>query len=257
MSTLSTILITRNEQDNLERCLTSVFWSNEIVIVDSGSTDRTRQIAISHNARFFAEDWKGYTAQKNSALEKASSEWVFSIDADEELTPEARKKIQEIVLANDKSVDGYYFRRKVFYLGQWITHGDWYPDYVLRLWRRSTGRFEGGRVHESVRVGGGKTGRLREEILHFTYKSVEDQKRRMETYARLWAEDRRREGARATALDLLFRPPWRFFRGLVLKQGFLDGRLGWLIAWQCAKETAMKYRLLLRATSDERRATNA
>jgi len=244
MSTLSVILITRNEQDNLDRCLTSVFWSNEIVVVDSGSTDGTRRIALSYNAKFFPEEWKGYTAQKNSALEKASSEWVLSIDADEELTPEAQKKIQEIVRENDRKIDGYYFRRKVFYLGQWITHGDWYPDYVLRLWRREKGRFEGGRVHESVRVDGGRTRKLREEILHYTYKSVEDQKNRMETYARLWAEDRRREGRRATALDILIRPVWRFFRGLVLKKGFLDGRLGWRIAWYCAQETAMKYRYL-------------
>ena len=256
MSTLTTILITRNEQENLERCLLSVFWSNEILIVDSGSTDRTREIALAYKARFYPEEWKGYTAQKNSALEKASTEWILSIDADEELTLETQRKIQEIVRTNDASIDGYFFRRKVFYLGQWITHGDWYPDNVLRLWRRGRGRFEGRQVHESVRVDGGKTMKLHEEILHYTYKDVADQERRMETYARLWAEDRRREGRRATVLDLLFRPPWRFFRGLVLKRGFLDGRLGWLIAWQCAKETAMKYRLLMLTTHDTRRNTN-
>ena len=250
MSTLSTILITRNEQDNLERCLLSVFWSNEIVIVDSGSTDRTREIARSYKARFYPEEWKGYTAQKSSAMEKASCEWILSVDADEELTPEAQKKIQEIVRANDKTVDGYYFRRKVFYFGQWITHGDWYPDYVLRLWRRGTGRFEGGQVHESIRVDEAKTLKLREEILHYTYKDAQDQQRRMEKYARLWAEDRLREGRRAMLIDLIFRPPWRFFRGLVLRRGFLDGVRGWRIAWCCAKETAMKYRLLLQSRTD-------
>lgn len=245
MSTLSTILITRNEQDNLERCLQSVFWSNEIVIIDSGSTDRTKEIGLSYKARFFHEDWKGYTAQKNSATEKATCEWIFSIDADEELTPEAQRKIQEIVRANDKTIDGYFFRRKVFYLGKWITHGDWYPDYVLRLWRRGLGHFEGGRVHESVRLGDHKTEKLRVDILHYTYKDVEDQIRRMNTYAKLWAEDRHREGRKASLADLIFRPPWRFLRGLVFKLGLLDGWRGWQIAWYCAKETAMKYGLLL------------
>ena len=246
MSTLTTILITHNEQDNLERCLQSVFWSNEIVIVDSGSTDRTREIALSYKARFFPEEWKGYTAQKNSALEKAGGEWVLSIDADEELTPEAQRKIQEVVRADDRAVDGYYFRRKVFYMGRWITHGDWYPDYVLRLWRRGSGHFEGGRVHESVQIPEARTARLPQEILHYTYKDAEDQERRMRKYARLWAEDRRREGRRAMLTDLLVRPAWRFFRGLVLKRGFLDGFRGWRIAWCCARETAMKYWYLIR-----------
>jgi glycosyltransferase involved in cell wall biosynthesis len=256
MSTLTTILITRNEQENLDRCLHSVFWSHEIVIVDSGSTDRTREIALSYKANFYPEPWKGYTAQKNSALEKASSEWILSIDADEDLPPETQQKIQEIVRENGRDVDGYFFRRKVFYLGRWITHGDWYPDHVLRLWRRGSGRFEGGRVHESVRIDGGCTVKLREEILHYTYKDVEDQKRRMETYAGLWVEDRLREGRRATVFDVLLRPPWRFFRGLVLKRGFLDGALGWRIAWYCAKETAMKYWLLLRASDGRREGAN-
>jgi glycosyltransferase involved in cell wall biosynthesis len=242
MSTLSTILITRNEKTNLDRCLRSVDWSDEIIVVDSGSTDGTREIALSHGAQFFHEDWKGYTEQKNSALGKATQEWVLSIDADEELTPQAQQKIKDILREDDRTIDGYYFRRKVFYLGKWITHGDWYPDNVLRLWRRGFGRFAGGQVHESVQVA--KTAKLREEILHYTYKDVEDQKRRMETYARLWAEDRKQEGCRATLADRLLRPPWRFFRGLLLKGGFLDGWRGVLIAWYCARETAMKYKYL-------------
>ncbi len=243
MSSVSVILITKNEEEDLPRCLDSVHWADEIVVVDSGSTDKTAEIAQGRGARVFVETWKGYAAQKNSCLKKATREWVVSIDADEELTEEAQSDIRLLVQKNDPSVDGYAFRRKVFYLGKWITHGDWYPDYVLRLWRRGKGAFEGKRVHESVKVEG-KVRYLRSEILHYTYKDLEDQGVRMDKYAKLWAEDQFEKRRPFIWSDLYLRPPLRFLRGFVLKFGWLDGWRGLLIAWLCAKEVSWKYRRL-------------
>ncbi|MBV9464450.1 MAG: glycosyltransferase family 2 protein [Verrucomicrobiae bacterium] len=245
MATLTTIIITRNEEANLERCLRGVDWSDEIIIVDSGSTDRTEEIARAHRARFFTERWKGYAEQKNSAMAKATSDWILSIDADEELPAETQATIRRIVAQQDEGISGYIFRRKVYYLGRWITHGDWYPDEILRLWKRGHGRFVGKRVHESVLVEG-PTRTLQDEILHYSYADLEDQTERSKKYARLWAEGEYERGRKPNVVDAWFRPAWRLARGFLLRAGFLDGWRGWLIAWNCARETHWKYRELSR-----------
>jgi hypothetical protein len=244
MPRLSVIIITRNEEQDLPRCLRSVQWADQIVVVDSHSTDRTVEIAREQGAEVYVEDWKGYTDQKNSALDKATGDWVFSIDADEELSERARMDIR-VLLAQDNGVThGYAFRRKVFYLGKWIHHGDWYPDYVTRLWRRGKGRFAGRRVHESVVVDGRVESRAC-DILHYTYRDLDDQKARIQKYARLWADDQFEKGRRVSWLDVLVRPIARFLRALVLKNGWCDGWRGWLIAWLSAGEVLLKYQHLL------------
>ena len=245
MPQISAILITKDEEENLPRCLESIKWANQIVILDSGSTDRTLEIAKKYKAEIFIENWKGYTNQKNSALAKAKGDWVVSLDADEEFSSQTQNDIREAIHKNDPAIQGYAFRRKVFYLGKWICHGDWYPDYVVRLWRRDSGKFEGGRVHESVKING-TVQYLQSEILHYTYRSLADQKARMEKYAELWAQDQFDQKRSFRRIDLLFRPPARFFRGLILKGGWLDGWRGFLIARMCAKEVWMKYRNLQR-----------
>ncbi|MDD2707716.1 MAG: glycosyltransferase family 2 protein [Verrucomicrobiae bacterium] len=240
---LSIVIITKNEEHDLARCLESVRWADEIVVVDSGSTDRTMEIAAGFGARFFAENWKGYTAQKNSAVEKAKGDWLLSIDADEALDENAIREVRRVVELNDPQVMGYALRRKVFYQGRWITHGDWYPDYVIRLWRRGKGRFAGRRVHESVAVDG-KVQRLCCDILHYTYKDLDDQLQRMTKYARLWAEDQFEKERRPHVWDQWLRPAARFLRAIFIKFGWLDGWRGWLIAWLCSKEVFWKYRQL-------------
>lgn len=243
MPRVSAILITKNEEKSLPRCLESLKWVDQIVIVDSGSTDQTLEIARSSRAEVFVEEWKGYTAQKNSALEKARGDWVVSLDADEEFSVEAQRELREVIGKDDSKVHAYALRRKVFYLGQWICHGDWYPDDVVRLWRRGVGKFEGGRVHESVKVNG-NVQYLRGEILHYTYRDLEDQKLRMKKYAELWAQDQFDRKRSFRYFDLWFRPPLRFLRAIFFKGGWLDGWRGWLIAWMCAREVFMKYRNL-------------
>lgn len=240
MSGISVIIITKNEEASLPRCLASVTWANQIVVVDSGSTDRTCEIASAHHADVFIENWKGYTRQKNSAIEKVTEDWILSLDADEEFTPEAQKDILRLVRENDPTVEAYSFRRKVLYLGKWIKHGDWYPDDVVRLWRRGKGVFEGGRVHESVKVNG-RVQRCESEILHYTYKDLDDQRRRMEKYSALWAQDQFDRGRQFHLWDLCLRPPMRFIRAILLKSGWLDGWRGWMIAWMCSREVWMKY----------------
>ena len=243
MPSISAIIITKNEEKNLPRCLSTLTCADQIVVLDSGSTDGTLEIARSFKAEVFTEEWKGYTAQKNSAIEKAKGDWIVSLDADEEFSTEAQEDIRRIVAKGDPAVDGYFFRRKVFYLGKWITHGDWYPDHVVRLWRRGKGRYEGGRVHESVRVDG-RVEYLASEILHYTYRDVEDQKERMCKYAKLWAQDQFGRRRAFHVMDLWLRPPARFLRAILLRFGWMDGWRGWLIAWMCAQEVAMKYRNL-------------
>lgn len=243
MPKVSAIIITKNEEEDLARCLESIKWVDEIVLIDSGSTDRTLEIAKNYKARIFVEEWKGYTEQKNSCLDKAEHEWVLSLDADEELTMEAQKTIQKILKGNEDRYAGYALRRRVLYLGKWITHGDWYPDYVVRLWKKNSGRFKGGRVHESVEING-PVKHLKCDILHYTYKDLQDQRRRMEKYSKLWAQDRFDRKQPFRTIDLLLRPPARFLRGLILKSGWLDGWRGFLIAWMCAREVSMKYKHL-------------
>jgi len=243
MPTLSAIIITKNEEASVSRCLKSIRFADEIIVVDSGSTDRTVAVAREHGARVFVEEWKGYTQQKNSALEKANGEWVVSLDADEEFSAAAQEDIRRLIRENDPAMLACAFRRVVFYLGRWIRHGDWYPDYVVRLWRRRAGRFEGGRVHESVRVDG-IVRQASGEILHYTYRDLQDQQERMERYSKLWAQDQFERGRLPTGVDLWLRPPARFLRGCFLKGGCMDGWRGWLIAWMCAKEVGMKYRAL-------------
>lgn len=240
MPQISAIIITKNEEKNLSRCLESLKWADEIIVLDSGSEDRTIEIAKSFGAKIFIESWKGYTTQKNSALEKTTGEWVVSLDADEEFSVEAQDDIREFIEKNNQEAEAYAFRRKVFYLGKWICHGDWYPDYVVRLWRREKGRFAGGRVHESVKVDG-KIGRLKSEIFHYTYRNLEDQKARIQKYAQLWAEDQFERQRCIGWTDLYLRPPLRFLRAILLKNGWLDGWRGWLIAWMCACEVRLKY----------------
>jgi glycosyltransferase involved in cell wall biosynthesis len=245
---ISACLIVCNEEKNLARCLQSVApVVDEIVVVDSGSTDRTIDIARSFGARVIVQPWLGYVGQKNFALEQALHPWVLSIDADEELSPELAAAIAR--LRGDPAKDapgafnGYTVSRLVFYRGKWIRHGDWYPDRLVRLFRRAEARFSGGRVHEKLEIAGHHP-LLPGELHHFTYTDPADRARRSATYAALWAqsahEARRRTwpgiGASHAAL--------RFVRGFIFKRGFLDGAAGFDVARGNAREVWLKYHLL-------------
>lgn len=245
---ISACLITLNEERRLPRCLESlVSLVDEIVVVDSGSTDGTRKVARYFGARFVQQPWLGYVAQKNIALDHAGHDWVLSIDADEELSPELRESILRVkrdpasILPGAPS--GYEVSRLVFYRGRWIYHGDWYPDKLVRLFQRSKARFTGGRVHEKLELSG-TTAMLPGHLYHYTYENAADRADRIDRYARLWAETARERGKKAAPWSGPLHAAVRFARGFVLKRGFLDGAVGWDIAAGNAREVRLKYGLL-------------
>jgi glycosyltransferase involved in cell wall biosynthesis len=237
---LSVVIITFNEEANLARTLSSVAWADEIVIVDSGSTDRTREVAESFHAKFCVEPWKGFAAQKNSALAKAKGDWILSLDADEEVEPALAGEIRA-VLAADPSVAGFWIPRKNFFLGRWIRHGGFYPDSKLRLIRRGAGQFEERLVHEDLRVDG-TTSSLHHDLLHHAYPTLDDYLEHMNGYSTLGAEMAAAKGARGFSfLDIVVRPWLTFLYNYVLRLGFLDGREGLLLHLYHSQYVSWKY----------------
>jgi glycosyltransferase involved in cell wall biosynthesis len=241
MFKLSVILITKNEAANLRDCLASVAFADEIVVVDSGSTDDTVAIARELGAQVFEfKDWPGFGAQKNRALHFASHDWVFSIDADERVTPALQA---ELLAAMHGEFDGYFVPRLSQFCGKFIHHCGWYPDYVLRLFKKSHARFSDDVVHEHVELQG-RSARLRNDLLHYTYLNMNDVARKTLHYATAGAEKSFARGKRASALDAPLRGGWAFIRTYLLRAGFLDGTAGYQIARMNAQTTFLKYQQL-------------
>ncbi len=241
MPSLSVILITKNEAVNLRDCLQSVAWADEIIVVDSGSTDDTVAIARQMGARVYEHDWPGFGPQKNRALGYASKDWVFSIDADERVTPELRTEIEQAMRAG--AVDGYFCPRLSQFCGKFIHHSGWYPDYVLRLFKHGMGRFSDSLVHESV-VLEGTTARLTIPLLHYSYLTADDVERKVEHYSTAAAQQMLQAGKRSGWLRAALSAGWAFLRTYVVRLGVLDGRAGWNIACMNARTTYLKYRKL-------------
>lgn len=239
---LSVIIISKNEASNMRDCMESVSWADEIVLVDSGSEDETVAIARSLGAKVYLHaDWPGFGPQKNRALGYATGDWVLSIDADERVTDDLRCEI-ELVLKNPDS-DGYYCPRLSQFCGKFIHHSGWYPDYVLRLFRRNAGRFSGSLVHEIVRLDG-KTAKLKNPLLHYSYLNQGDVERKVEQYSSAAARQMHEAGKRAGLLSAILRGGWAFFRTYLLRLGMLDGLAGFQIARMNARTTYLKYRKL-------------
>jgi glycosyltransferase involved in cell wall biosynthesis len=242
MNRLSVCIITLNEEHNLPRALASLKEiADEIVIVDSGSTDGTRKIAREHGAVWFERAWSNYADQKNHAAQCASHDWVFSMDADEELS----SPLQTSLLSWKKHTPQhcvYEVSRKTFYLGAWIEHSGWYPDFQRRLYRRDEAEFSG-MVHESLRHAG-QTGRLSGDLLHYTVRSFEEHEEKVETYTTLAAQQMFAEGKRQWRAAMWFATPWSWFQNFVLRGGFMDGYRGALIAQMAARSVRLKYQKL-------------
>jgi (heptosyl)LPS beta-1,4-glucosyltransferase len=225
---ISTAIITLNEEQNIIRALESVAWTDEVIVIDSGSSDQTVDICQEWGARVIAGKFDGYVRSKNRALRHTKGDWVLSIDADEEVTPELRKEIEQII-ADDKAADGYRIPRKNHYLGKWVKHCGWYPDYQLRLWRRDSGQWVGGRVHERVNVNG-EVRKTNAALNHFTYHTLEEHIIRMNKYAGLHANDRFDEGKRTSYISLLFAPLFQFIKLYLLRLGVFDGLHGLMVS---------------------------
>jgi glycosyltransferase involved in cell wall biosynthesis len=235
---ISATIVTLNEERNLPRALESLTCVDEIVVVDSGSTDRTVEIARTYGARVIEQSWLGYAAQKNFAATAAANDWVLAIDADESLSELLQAEIMAL-RQTDPHVPGFRFPRRAQYLGGWINHSGWYPDAKVRLYDRRRGRWVGDYVHESVRVDGAP-GELTGNLHHFTCASLEEHRRTMDRYTTLAAEELRAQGRRSTALRLLLSPPATFLKTYLLQQGFRDGYRGYLIAKMAARYVYLK-----------------
>ncbi len=239
MKRISAVLITYNEADKIQRALGSLqAVSDEIVVVDSDSTDATVEFCSRYTNRILTKSWQGYRDQKQFATDQASHEWVLSLDADEALSPQLVEEILQWK-EQDNNFEGYYLPRKTFFMGRWIEHTTWYPDWQLRLFRKSRGRWEGGRVHESFRVTG-PTARFKGQIYHHTYASFSEYLEQLERFSSLAARDRFDEGQRAQWVHLLCHPPAIFLKNYLLRLGFLDGKPGLAVSILAAVSSLFK-----------------
>jgi glycosyltransferase involved in cell wall biosynthesis len=230
---LSISIIACNEEANLRRCLASmVGLAAEIIVVDSGSRDRTREVAEEFGAQVTHQDWLGHRDQKNVALKLCTQPWVLALDSDEALTPELRQSIEQCFsLPESQRVDGLYMNRCTRFLGRWIRHGDWYPDRKLRLFRHAGAVWSGSPEHDFVLLpAGSQEARLTGDLLHYSFRDMSHYLEKHIQYADVFLKREQARGGRFSALSTLFRSVWRFFRSYVLRLGFLDGFAGLWIA---------------------------
>jgi glycosyltransferase involved in cell wall biosynthesis len=241
---LSVIVITKNEEAAIARTLDSVAWADEIVVVDSGSTDRTIEIARERGAKVVVTpDWPGFGPQKNRALDLATGDWVLSLDADEWLTPASVEEIKATLAAHPASA-AYRFPRRSSFCGRFMRHSGWWPDYVVRLFRRGSARFSDDSVHERVIVDG-SLGTLGEPILHETFEDLDDLIGKMNRYSTLTARQLKQTGKSAGLVEAVARALWAFVRTYVFRAGFLDGREGFMLALATAEGTYYRYAKLM------------
>jgi glycosyltransferase involved in cell wall biosynthesis len=242
MIKVSACLITLNEEKNLPRALRSLQGiADEIVVVDCGSTDRTREIARESGAKVVARAWSNYADQKNSAAATASHDWILSLDADEELSPGLREALLNWK-RSEPEYEVYEFARRAYYLGAWIGHSGWYPDRQRRLYRRNAAKFSG-IIHESLRFAG-KPGRLGGDIFHYTISSFAEHKDKVERYSTLAAQQMLESGRKNWRTGMRLAAPWAAFRSYILRGGFLDGYRGLLISRMAARTVRLKYHKL-------------
>jgi glycosyltransferase involved in cell wall biosynthesis len=242
---ISATIITFNEEKNIEDAIRSVDWADEILIVDSESTDRTREIAMSLGARVITNPWPGFAKQKQFAVDNAQFDWIFSLDADERVTEGLRDKILKIKDSGQSS-DGYKIPRLSIYMGHEIKHGGWYPDWQLRFFDRTKGRWKDVLIHESVQMSpDAKVGTLKHDILHYSVESAGHHHKMIgERYAPLAAKQMFEGGKRTSPLAIVFRALFAFVQTYFLKAGFLDGFPGFCIAYFASHHTFMKYLML-------------
>ncbi len=241
---LSACIIAMNEEDRLGDCLHSLAFCDEILVVDSHSTDRTRELASELGARVIERDWPGHVAQKEFAIRAAQHDWVLCVDADERVTPALQAEIEVLRDGGFHGHAGWRFPRLANYLGTWVRHGTWYPDRQLRLFDRRRGRWGGHDPHDKV-VLEGSIGTLKGDLLHYTYRNFREHLRTIDTYTTIMARGLYDRGRRASVADLVLRPAVRFLRFYVIGRGFLLGWQGLMLAYLVAHYVRLKYAKLL------------
>ena len=244
---ISVTIIALNEEKKIAKAIQSVSWAEDILVVDSGSTDRTVEIAKQNGARVLQNPWKGYGQQKNFAQAHALHSWILNIDADEwvseSLANEIRDQLTVLNSTERLPSQGFQIPRKTFYLGKWIEHGGWYPNYLTRLAHRDSAHWTEPAVHESLQVQG-ETGRLKNPIMHDAFNSIGDQILTNLRFAKLGSEDLARKGQKPSMFKLIFKPLGKFFETYFLKKGFADGLPGFIISVNAAHSMFLKYAFL-------------
>jgi glycosyltransferase involved in cell wall biosynthesis len=254
---ISTTIITLNEESHIKAACESAGWADEIVVVDSESTDATREIAEAYGARVITNPWPGFGAQKQFAVEQAQHEWIFSLDADERVSDDLKKSIESLQQKSDLA-DGYQIARRTFYQGRWIRGGGWYPDRQLRLFRKSKGHWKQRHIHESVTMDpGARVERLSGDLLHYTSENAAHHHRMIgERYAPLAARQMFEEGRRTSVLGVASAGPAAFIRSLILKGGLRDGFAGFTIASFAAHHAFLKHLMLWEKQTADKTDTN-
>jgi glycosyltransferase involved in cell wall biosynthesis len=237
---VSACVITLNEEQKVRRCLQSLTWCDEIVVLDSFSTDRTIDICREFTIRVYQHEWLGYVAQRNLVRDMARYPWILFLDADEEVSPGLREEIRMEFERGASLYVGYEFPRQVYYVGRWIRHGEWYPDIKLRLFAKEYGRTEGQEPHDKVVVNG-PVKRLTHPLWHYTYDDVADHLATINRFSSITARQRYVQNSPFRWHDLIFRPILRFFKGYLMRRGFMDGAHGFVIAILCAYGVFVKY----------------
>ena len=232
-------LITFNEENNIIAALESIGFADEIIIVDSHSTDRTRELALGFRGRsrdgreieprVIEREWPGHVEQKNFAIDQAQHDWVLCLDADERVSSPLRKEIESVLGVNSPEFDGYTIPRRTYYLGRWILRGGWYPDRKLRLFRKSRGRWSGINPHDHVKVQGG-TQNLQGDLYHFSYRDIADHLRTINSFTDISSKEKHKRRIRFPLARMLVHPPYKFFKMYFLNQGFREGISGLIIA---------------------------
>jgi len=245
MPRISATIITLNEEDRIAEAIASLACCDEVIVVDAGSSDRTREIARQRGARVFSRNWEGYSQQKNFAAEQALNDWILSLDADERVSAELAAEISDWKRTTT-DVAAMTMPRRAFYLGRWINHSGWYPDRKTRLYDRRRSRWSvQDLVHESLEVNG-RTGRFSGDLLHFPYRDRRDHEQRIDRYTRLAADAARKTGRRANPLKLFFGPPFVLLRTLFLRAAILDGWRGVIISYMGARYVFLRELRLFR-----------
>ncbi len=240
MQPLSLVIITKDEEQNLERCIRSVPFADEVLVMDSGSVDGTVALAEKLGARVIQQEWLGFEKQKQKVTDAAKHQWVLNLDADEALSPELQSEIRDL-LQSEVAADAFEMPRLAWHLGRWIRHGGWYPDYQKRLYNKNMARWGGGELHESIQAK--NIVRLKNAIHHYVFTSLSQQVITNDRYSTLGAKKLLNESCcgKVTWLHLIFRPWGKFIECYFLKRGFMDGRAGFIIAVSAAYSLFLRY----------------
>ena len=237
---VSTVTITLNEERNVGPCLESLAWADEIIIVDSYSSDKTVEVCQQYTSKIYQRPWPGFGAQKNFGIDQALSEWILIVDADERITDSLRDEIKDVLSTHSTDMVGYHIPRRNFWYGKWIRWAGMYPDYQLRLFKKSAGRYNDVAVHENL-ILNGRTGFIKNPMIHITERRLSDHMRKFMQYTTLAAHEKAKKRTKVSMLDLGFKHIMTFLKSYLLRQGFRDGIHGFIISVLAGMYTFVKY----------------